>query len=112
MFFLIREISDRRGNLFHIIFSEIQIFCLGISLCVYSQGCDLGTCFIKDTRLSIRMHDVLTGKQSIHGALKNGIPLCHFSGLFIFLYQMDRAIGTFICHILSGRTSNHKIHTI
>ena len=62
MFFLIREISDRRGNLFHIIFSEIQIFCLGISLCVYSQGCDLGTCFIKDTRLSIRMHDVLTGK--------------------------------------------------
>ena len=112
MLFFIRKVSNRRGKLFHIIFSEVQVLHGCISLCVHSQCGNLGACFIEDACLSIRMHDILTGIQSIHRALKDRIALCHFSGLFIFLYQMDRSSDALIRHILCDRFPKHKFYAI
>ena len=112
MLFFLRKVSNRRGKLFHIIFSEVQILHGCISLCVHSQRGNLGTCFIEDTCLSIRMHDILTGKQSIHCTLKDRIALRHFPCFFIFLYQMDRTSDTLIRHILCDSFPKHKFYAI
>ena len=62
MFFLIQQISNRRSQLFKIIFSQIQIGNRSLSVFICSQGCDLGSFLIKDTCFPIRMYNILTCK--------------------------------------------------
>ena len=101
MFVRVCQISDRRRQFFNIILSEIEVCDFCISICIRSQGCHLGSCRIKDTRLSIRMDDIFTGIQSINGTLKGCISLCSLSGFRILFYQFDLRIDTLILECMA-----------
>ena len=101
MFFRVCQITDRRSQFFNIILSEIEVCHFCISLGIRSQGCHLGSCRIKDTRLSIRMDDILTGIQAINGTLKGCISLCSLSGFRILFYQFDLRIDTLILECMA-----------
>ena len=96
MFFRVCQITDRRSQFFNIILSEIEVCHFCISLGIRSQGGHLGSCRIKDTRLSIRMDDIFTGIQSVNSTLKGCISLCVLSGFRILFYQFDLRIDTLI----------------
>ena len=116
MFFRVCQISNRRRQFFHVILSEIEVCDFCISLGIRSQGCNLRSCRVKDTCLSIRMNDILTGIQSVNRTLKGCISLCGLSGFGILFYQFDLRIDPlilermvernrclFVCCVLEGK---------
>ena len=103
MFIRICQISDRRRQFFHVILSEIEVCDFCISICIRGQGCNLCSCRVKDTCLSIRMDDILTGIQSVNSTLKGCISLCGLSGFRILFYQSDLRINTLILERVAER---------
>ena len=116
MFFRVCQISDRRSQFFNVILSEIEVCDFCISLCIRSQGCNLCSCRVKNTCLSIWMYDIFTGIQSVNSTLKCCISLCGLSGFGILFYQFDLRIDPlilermvernrclFVCCVLEGK---------
>ena len=103
MFIRVCEITNWRSQLFDVVFSEIKICDFCISICIRGQGCNLCSCRVKDTCLSIRMDDILKGIQSVNSTLKGCISLCGLSGFRILFYQFDLRINTLILERVAER---------
>ena len=121
MFFRVCQISKRRRQFFNVILSEIEVCDFCISLGIRSQGCNLRSCRVKDTCLSIRMNDILTGIQSVNRTLKGCISLCGLSGFGILFYQFDLRIDTLVlervaerngCLFVCGVLERKRVHIL
>ena len=121
MFFRVCQISDRRSQFFHVILSEIEVCDFCISLCIRSQGCNLCSCRVKNTCLSIWMYDIFTGIQSVNSTLKCCISLCGLSGFGILFYQFDLRIDTLVlervaerngCLFVCGVLERKRVHIL
>ena len=121
MFFHVCQISDRRSQFFNVILSEIEVCDFCISLCIRSQGCNLCSCRVKNTCLSIWMYDIFTGIQSVNSTLKCCISLCGLSGFGILFYQFDLRIDTLVlervaerngCLFVCGVLERKRVHIL
>ena len=121
MFFRVCQISDRRSQFFNVILSEIEVCDFCISLCIRSQGCNLCSCRVKNTCLSIWMYDIFTGIQSVNSTLKCCISLCGLSGFGILFYQFDLRIDTLVlervaerngCLFVCGVLERKRVHIL
>ena len=121
MFFRVCQISNRRCQFFNVILSEIEVCDFCISLGIRSQGCNLRSCRVNDTRLSIWMYDIFTCIQSVNSTLKGCISLCGLSGFGILFYQFDLRIDTLVlervaerngCLFVCGVLERKRVHIL